>query len=494
MKSNSKVNFIYQFLYQLIILGVPLVLTPYLTRVLGSEALGDYSYIFSIVSIFLMVSMLGIQNYGCRLIASSSTQDEKRTNFYSLFFSHLLISVLIFFIYLIFLFANLKDRCFYIIFIFYLLSGFFDVTWYYYGEEKFKSVIFKNILLKVTELFLIFLFVKSEEDIYIYALIISVCTLLTQFILIPNIIKKHKFYFPSIKEMIVHFKPLVLLGVSVVAVNIYCVFDKTLLGLLVENNRENVAFYDFSERLVKLPNNIFSALGIVLLPSISLLFHNNEHDKIVGKLEKAVVLISFLAYGAAFGLAGISNVVTPLYYGESFIDCAKYILMLCPLIVIIPIGSIVRNSYLLPSKRDKEYVFSLIAAAIVNLLLNIIMIPILNVEGAIVGTLCAELIACILQFYFVRKDLPIKKMLLQNVPFFCFGTFMFIIIKLIDNIYFSSLFAKLVIEVVIGGGIYLIFSIIYIFLFKKKIFYEVLYFIKKEKKNENSSNSPNEVK
>ncbi|EMF0152770.1 oligosaccharide flippase family protein, partial [Enterococcus hirae] len=77
MKSNLKTNFIYNSAYQMLSMIVPLVTTPYISRVLGADGVGIYSYNYSIAAYFVMFILLGLNNYGNREIAIERSCKEK---------------------------------------------------------------------------------------------------------------------------------------------------------------------------------------------------------------------------------------------------------------------------------------------------------------------------------------------------------------------------------------------------------------------------------
>ena len=63
---NMKVlkNYAYNLSYQLLVIILPIVTTPYVTRVFSSNDLGTYGYFNSIVTYFLLLATLGVANYG----------------------------------------------------------------------------------------------------------------------------------------------------------------------------------------------------------------------------------------------------------------------------------------------------------------------------------------------------------------------------------------------------------------------------------------------
>ena len=244
-KQSLSKNLIFQFLYQGLILVIPLIISPYLTRVLHETALGVYSYTNSIAYYFVLLAMLGISRHGQRIISKySSDEIQLRKAFWSLFAAHLLtasISICCYFCFILF-FVKSNTNIF-LIQTLYVLSAFFDVTWLFYGLENFRSVVIKNAGVKVLECILIFSLVKSPDDLWKYTLIASGGLLLGQMVMLPQaimIVKPIRF---SKEDFLQHIKPLLIFSISVIAVSLYTVFDKTLIGIL--SNKENVAFYEY---------------------------------------------------------------------------------------------------------------------------------------------------------------------------------------------------------------------------------------------------------
>ena len=179
-KKSIASNYIYNLIYQIILAVIPLVTTPYLTRVLGAENLGIYSYTYSIATIFFLLSALGINTYGQREIAYVQDSPEK----YSKVFWELVIvrcgatAISATALIALSLIVNEYTVC-YQIFAIYIIANAFDITWFYQGIENFKAITVRNIIIKIIYLGLVFLFVKDRSDLHTYILLFSAMTLAT---------------------------------------------------------------------------------------------------------------------------------------------------------------------------------------------------------------------------------------------------------------------------------------------------------------------------
>lgn len=232
--SSVKKNFVYNILYQLLVILLPLVTAPYISRTLGAKAVGIYSYINSIAYYFLLFAMLGISNHGNRSIASVRDDKQKLNKcfweIYSIQFFTYLIAIIGYIAYIIF-FVN-ANKVIFLIQIIYVISGLFDISWLFFGLEKFKITVLRNTIIKIFTLICIFIFVKEPGDLWKYTLIFSLGTFLSQFYLWFNIkdyIYLEKIQFKNVKK---HIKPILILFIPVISYSIYKVMDKIMIGAM----------------------------------------------------------------------------------------------------------------------------------------------------------------------------------------------------------------------------------------------------------------------
>lgn len=468
-KDSLKTNFIFQALYQTIILVIPLVISPYLTRVLGAEKLGIYTYSNSIAFYFLLICNLGILMHGQRLIVSRRDDDVKlRKAFWSLFSLHTAVSFFSLILYVAYCFLFVKsNRSIYLIQIFYVVSALVDITWLFYGLENFKSIVFKNIFVKVIDLILIFVFVKTKDDLWVYTLIVSCSLFAGQAIMIPQairLVKPIKFSFVDIKE---HVKPLLVLFVSVIASTLYTVFDKTLLGIL-SPTIDDVAFYEYSNRITQVPRSILAVVVTVMFPRACAYVESNDIDSLKKIIRLSTILVSLFGSAFMFGLMAISDKLSIVYYGNEFSVCGKIIRMMSPLIWIIYISEILRNEYLVPVGKDFIYVLGTIISALVNISLSSILIPYLGINGAIIGSVSAELFGWMYTLFVTRKIYSFFSLLRDSVPFLLLGLTMGTGIYFMDKNTPQSVL-WLILEILAGGVYYLVLMIPIIYFFYRDI-------------------------
>jgi len=402
---------------------IPLIISPYVTRVLGSEALGNYAFSNTNAYYFVMFAMLGIARYGQRAMATvRERKEELRKAFWSLFFVHCCASVIALIGYSVFfcLFIEKQRQSLYVIQELYVLSALFDVTWFFYGLEDFKSVIYKNFFVKAAELICVFTFVKGPEDLEKYAFIVSASLLFGQMIMLPQVIKRVPPVRFSVSDALKHVKPLLTLWISVVAVALYTVFDKTLLGLMTE--KRNVAFYEYADRLVRAPVSLITAIGTVTYPRMcNLLAKDEENDSAQNILSHSITLTAFLACGAVGGFVALATDFGVLYYGEEFKVSGNIMFALSPVILFITLGDILRTQVLIPRKKDQIYAAIICGNSVVNLVASILLIPVWGIYGAVIGTGLAEAFGMSACMAFCRKHYSVGKMIKEVMPFIMAG-------------------------------------------------------------------------
>lgn len=460
MNSTNK-NFLLNLIYQLFIFIIPLITVPYVSRVLGANNIGIYSYTYSIITYFMLGTMLGINNYGSREIAKVSDNIEKKSKkFFSIYYLQLISNLVMIVLFLIFqLLYRYKYNNILLIQILYLISCGFDINWYFFGVEKFKITVSRNIIIKFLSLILIFIFVKSKNDLWIYTLILSGSTLISQLYLWLYMKKEVIFTKIKFSEAFSHLSKCLILFIPVIAYSVYRIMDKTMIGAI--SNTVQLGNYENAERIINIPLSIITALGTVMLPHMS---KSNEQD-FDEKVTDTFKLCYFMLFPIFIGVLITAKEISDVLFGNEFLYAANIIRFLIITILFSGLTNIIRNNYLIPKSKDSIYVKSTIYGAIVNLILNLIFIKMYGAYGACIGTVTAEFIVMLYQFIKTRNVIKYKYEFKCIFPFFIksiiTGFFIFIVLLLkIDNCVI-----RLIIQIIIG-------LIIYVLLNKNYILYE----------------------
>ena len=245
MNSNSVTkNFLYNATYQLLLIILPLITTPYISRVLGSGGMGTYTYTYTIANYFMLAAMLGVKNYGNRSTAAvrDSRQLLSRT-FWEIYGLQFLCSAVVLAFYLIYILAFVREnRLIALIQGIYVLSGLLDISWLFFGVEQFRITVTRNIVIRLINLACIFLLVKDRGDLWIYTLIMTLGIALSQGYLWLYIRRIVDWYRPKLRDLRRHVLPELILFVPIIAVSLYTMMDKVMLGAMSTMNQ--VGFYE----------------------------------------------------------------------------------------------------------------------------------------------------------------------------------------------------------------------------------------------------------
>ncbi len=449
--NQIKKNYIYNSIYQIILIIIPIITTPYLTRTLGADGIGIYSYNYSVANYFVLFIMLGINNYGNREIAKvRDSKHDLSLTFWNMYIIQFVLGVTISILYILYSFFLSENIIYSIVIIPYVISGALDINWFFFGLEKFKLTIIRNFIIKFITTVMIFLLINSNLDVWKYCLIMTGGMLISQIVVWPyafRIVGGVCLKWELIKN---HIIPNLYLFLTVVAVSLFKIMDKIMLGLMT--NTIQVGFYESSEKIIAIPIAFISSLGTVMLPRMSNLAAKKADSTEL--LEKSIMFAMFLSTSLCFGIMAVSKEFVPLFYGDGFEICKYLYLILLPSSVFLAFANVIRSQYLLPHQMDRPYVISAFLGAGINLLLNICLIPEMDALGAAFGTLGAEAVVCIYQSYAVHNVLPINRYTRIAIPFIVSGICMFLITYWID--FEVSMLALMVIKILVGILVYFI--------------------------------------
>lgn len=463
MKKNSlKSNLIYNTIYQITVLILPFLTAPYVSRVIGANGLGIYSYSHSVALYFVYFAMLGITNYGNREIAKNSDDKSKLNKvFSSIYFLQLITSTIVIFAYLIYMIFIAKENInVNLIVCLHVISAFFDVSWLFFGLQEFKITSIRQMIIKILSFILIILFVKNKNDLWIYVLIMSLSYFLSAFSLWIMMFKKIKFIRCTLDDIKQHLKPCLLLFIPIIATSVYRVMDKIMIGNF--SNMSEVGYYENAEKIIMISLGILNAFTAVMMPKIANLVSNKKNEEAMNLLDKSMEMAMFICFALSFGIAAISNDFIPFFLGSEFNKSILICSLLCISIPFITWSSIIRILYLIPYEEDKIYVKSVIIGAIVNFVLNLVFIPKFASLGAVIGTICAEFSLAIYQTLKIKNKIDVKKYLKNVFHFGFFGIVMFFTINVINIFDLKiNILLKLLLEIFVGAIVYISFSFFY---------------------------------
>lgn len=481
---SIKKNLFYNMSYQVIGMLVPLVSSPYLSRVLGAENLGIHAYTMSIVMYFIMFILLGIGNYGNRTIAKTSRMEPEQVGntfweIYSIQFIMALLVITLYTVYVIF-FVN-EYKLVASVQAILLFANALDITWFFYGKENFKQIVLRNTIIKLAGLIAIFIFVKSDEDLLKYTFLNGSITFLGQLVMWKQLFEEFSYQKRPIESILIHIKPILVLFIPVLAISIFTNISKSLLGSYSDISQ--VAYFENASKIIEIPKSMIAALGAVMLPRTASLIAEGKEKESQKYIEVTFLYTMFISSALMFGLIAVSNTFSIVFWGETFSYSGELIAVMAPAFVFSVIGNIVRTQFLIPRGRDREYTISLIFGAATNLLVNLLLIPTLGAMGATIATVLAECIMTVIQVCAVRKELRIFEYIRGGSIFFVFGLLMMFGVLFLKSLVSSNTIFTLSIQFLLGGGIYLLLSYIYFLKSKNESLLQIKEtFLKKRKK------------
>lgn len=476
MKQNYqpslKINFLLNTLYEILCIITPLISAPYASRILGASNIGIYSYTNSIVMYFSLFAVMGTATYGKREVARTRADVHLNTK---TFWEIELLSVFTSLIALagwgIFVFFTKTYKIYYLILTISLLSKMFDISWFYRGLEQFKYTVTRNTIVRLAGLVCLFLFVKKENDLWIYFLFhvgFDCLGNLSMWISLPKFITK-----VSIKEFtfLNHLKQTFIYFVPTIATSIYTVLDKTLIGIITKDPNQN-GYYEQATKLVNIVKTLcFSSLNAVVGARTSFLFEQNKLDEVKEKIKISMEFILHMSFPCCFGLISIAKLFVPVFYGPGYEKVILILQLLSPVLIISGISNCIGTLYFVSAGLQKKSSKYIIIGSFTNLILNLLLIPLLNSIGAVIGTLIAESIITILYLIYCNKFYTFHTLFSNSIKPFIASALMFIFMTIIDfYIKISNSIILLIIEILSGIFIYVLFLLIF-----KDEFIKILY-------------------
>ncbi|MGN8844463.1 flippase [Niallia sp. HCP3S3_B10] len=471
---NLKKNFIYNITYQVATLVIPLITIPYVSRILGKSGIGINAYTNSIVQYFILIGTIGISLYGSREIAYiRDNKNQLSITFWGIFslkFITSIFSLILFFFFLMFVDSF---KVIFLIQSILIIAAAIDISWLFIGLEDFKKTVVRNLLVKLLGVLCVFIFVKNPEDLWKYVFILTFSQFLGNLSLwfyLPKIVNVIKMSWNEIKK---HFFPSIVLFIPQIAIQVYVILNKTMLGIF--SNVDEVGIFENADKIVKVILAIVTSMGIVMLPRVSNTFAKGEMNQVKDYLYNSFNFSSYLSFPLAFGLASIAMNFAPWFFGEAFKNTGIIITIISPIIIFIAWSNVIGQQYLMPTKQVRKFTLSVLIGAIVNFVLNLYLIRLYHAVGAAIATLIAEILVTLVQFYLVRKALDITRMLKSTWKYFVSSLLMYISIRLLSPFITNEF--KLLFQIVVGIVVY--FSLLFLFksTLNKMVFNNILKYI-----------------
>ncbi|WP_255334737.1 MULTISPECIES: flippase [Xenorhabdus] len=436
----------------------PLITFPYVSRVLSPVGTGKVAFAYSIVSYFTILAAFGVTNYGIRACAQVRDDKEKLSKtVQEILAINIFLMVIVYALYLTGVYfvpeLNVEKELFLIsgVNILFTIVG---VEWLYKGVEQYFYITIRSIIFKLIAFFLIFTFIKSPEDYSIYAFIIIFATVgsgVVNLYNLKNIIHIKRYAKYDLKK---HIKPMAIFFIITIAVAFYVHVSVALLGFMQGN--EEVGYYSAAYRIKDVMVSIITSLGAVLLSRLSYYVENNMQDKFNDVIEKSMQFIFIMSLPLVVFCILFAKSAVLILVGSAYEGSVVPLQVLSVIIFIVGISNLTGIQMLIPLKQEKYLCYSVVWAAIINMALNIVLIPRLGAVGTAISVAIAELSILLIQIYVLRK-----------FSYILFGKINYI--KLIISLGLASIFS-------ICLNNYLQYSEVIVFLISASMFF-ICYFL-----------------
>lgn len=459
MKKSIAKNYIYNLIYQMLTIVLPLITTPYLSRVLGAENIGIYGYTLSIVTYFVLFGTLGIAMYGQREIAYVQNDKTKQSKtFWEIVITRFITLTIASVTFYITFCIRGQYTTYYTILLLELLANALDISWYYQGIEDFGKTVIRNLVVKILSLVCIFVFVKTQADLWKYMLIYVLANALgnaTMWLYLPKMLQKISLKTLEFKK---HIKPVLSLFVPQIATQIYVVLDKTMIGNIT-NNMSDVGFYEQAQKIVKTAMLVVTALGTVMNSRIANAFAENKKEDVKKYLMQAFNIVWMLGIPITLGIMAVSSNLVPWFYGEGYEPVIQLLIATSPILLAIGLNNVTGIQYLIQTKQQKNYTISVTIGAIVNVIFNFILINLIGTVGAAISSVLAEFTILGVHFIYMRKDIKILDVLKLSIKYLISGLIMYVIVLNISKLISPSILNTFIL-IAIGAIIYFIILLI----------------------------------
>lgn len=402
--SSLKKNAAYNIVLSVSQVLFPILVFPYVSRILGPSGMGSIGFVESFTQYFILLAALGIPIYGVREIAKARSDAQHRSQIFSeLMVIHLLATLTLLLLFIV-LFLSVPalymHRQLFWIGCGILLLQVFMIEWVFQGMEEFQYITKRSLFIRLCSIGLIFLLVKDAQDVVLYYSI----SLLTYFAnMLANVLYARRFVRIKFRALRLkrHIKPLIYIYAFGIVTSVYTLLDTTILGFF--SGVTEVGYYTTSVKLSKLTITVLSALILVTVPVLSHAFHANELEKVKDVLSKSFGYIALIGIPAWIGITLFAGDLIQLFAGPQYLPATASLQLMAPTVVVIGLSNIFGMQILNPSNHERYFFKAAVVGMLISLSVNFALIPSFGQYGAAITTLVTEFVVMLLLYSFARR-------------------------------------------------------------------------------------------
>lgn len=492
-RPSAKKNALYNLISKLLVSIIPIITTPYLARVLGEEGNGQISYVSSIITYFVLAASLGFATYGQREIAKCRDDREQRSIvFWEIFITKVVTTTLSLGVLAILIFIvgfGEKYNTLMLIMSLQVVAVIFDIEYLYTGNENFRSIAIRNIIVKIIGIVLIFVFVRSANDVWVYALYLSLSTVCSYLIMWTGLKKYVSFI--SIKNVKPwrHLKGTLIIFLPMVITSLFTTFDKTMIGILSPNPDYDNGCYDQAYKINNIAQSFIIIFSSVMIPRNVYAYKTGDIETMNNNIYKTGRYIWFSSLFFIAGFFVLSNNFCSWFLGDGYTEVP--ILMYIMTIRLLVSGfSIMLGDRFIAMDKERYWMLSVLVGAVMNIGINAALIPMFGAIGATIATAACEigifLIMCVLTFY--KKRLSFKRVFASVWRYAISAAEMFCIMFIMQSVLPYTIWSFFVIGVA-GSMAYVIMLFLLNDTFLKGLMKSVFKRLRRGKKNNVGKNS-----
>lgn len=403
-------NTIYKSILSLVNIVIPIIIGPYIVRLLDVDLYGIYNRVFSEFQIFLAFASFGVYTFGVREISKIRDDKAKISKlFTNLFVISLLSNLLVIIIYIIYslLTSTGIATTVYLVMIIQFIANIFYVEFVNEALENYKFITIKSLIVKIIYFISLILLVRNPDDVVIYASVISLTVFLNNIISFIYAKNKIKFDFSKI-EIKKYIKPLLAVLVITNVDLLYSQLDKVMLGRYV--NDIAVTLYYIPYYVVSILVSIPYAIINVSIPRLSYILKNEGKEKFQEKLNNSISSLLFIIIPMCFGMFVLAEEIIYLYAGEEYMTAVIPLMIACIVRIIISLESVMNNLIMYPNNKENRILKISLICGLLNLIMNYILVAlkIFTPTTAMITTGVSEIIIFISHYIYSRKNLNLK--------------------------------------------------------------------------------------
>jgi O-antigen/teichoic acid export membrane protein len=409
---SLKLNFIMNIILTMSSFIFPLITFPYVSRILHPAGIGKVAFASSLITYFSMFAQLGIPTYGIRACAKVRDNKEELTRrVHEIFVINCIMTCFAYLIFFIVLFNMSKlqnDKALYIVVSLTIIFNSIGMEWLYKALENYTYITIRSLIFKFLALIAMFALIHSERDYIMYGAITIFAASASNIFNFFNIHKYIGLRPVGNYNLKRHIKAIIIFLAMSIATTIYTNLDTVMLGLMKTDN--DVGYYNAAVKIKAVLVSLVTSLGAVLLPRTSYYVEHgliSEFYRITKKSLHFVILLAtpLMVYFILFASQGIV-----LLSGPAFKSAVLPMQIIMPTLLFVGITNVIGIQTLIPLGMERFVLYSEIAGASINLIINFILIPKYSSVGTAIGTVVAELIVLVVQYLSLKEIIsPILK-------------------------------------------------------------------------------------